>query len=192
MTKSERNVFLPELLLVVKRLLRRLPARRGGLGGAATATAAAASLGTLIKLIASATRGTLATGTGPTATGAAARIIAPAQELEVVHDDADLAALSPAALVLPGVQLQVALDEDRLALLAPLVDHLSLAAPGGAVHEKHFLAVLTAAGLVLSLAGGPELADGGLAGGQIAQLRVARQVSHQKNFVEAGHGSISG
>src|SRR5688500_8229733 len=105
MTKSERNVFLPELLLVVKRLLRRLPACRGGLGGAATATAAAAALGTLIKLIASATRGTLATGT--TATGTAARIFAPAQELEVVHDDADLAALSPAALVLPGLQLQV-------------------------------------------------------------------------------------
>src|SRR5688500_11954517 len=124
---SERNIFLAELFLVVERLVGRLAGHGRRLRGAA---AAGAALGALVVLVPPAARGALASTTA-SATTTAAAVIAPADELEILDDHADLAALAAAVLVFPGVELEVPLDEDRLALLAILVDDFARAAPGG-------------------------------------------------------------
>src|SRR5688572_33433978 len=89
-----------------------------------------------------------------------------ADELEVLDDHRQLAALALAHLVVPRVVLEAALDEERLALGAVLGDRLGLAAEGGAVDERRLLLVLARRGAVAAVAGEAELRDD----------RVARQV----------------
>ena len=79
--------------------------------------------------------------------------VAAADELEVLDDDGDLAALAAALLVFPLVVLQAALDEDGLALGEVLVDDLGLLPEGGAVDKRHLLLVLAALGLKPPVAG---------------------------------------
>src|SRR5205814_458562 len=120
-----------------------------------------------------------------TATSAA---ITTTDELEILHDDGDLGALSAALLVFPLVELEPALDEDRLALGHVLVDHLRLLSEGGDVDEGDLLAVLAGGGAVLAIGRKSELGDGRVGAGDVLELRVAREVAHEQHSVKAGHG----
>src|SRR5437773_640416 len=93
---------------------------------------------------------------------AAATFARAADELEVLHDDVKLAALSATLLVFPLIELEPPFDEDRLALVHVLVDDLGLLSEGVDLDEGDFLAVFTLCGAKLSVAGDAELGDGGL------------------------------
>src|SRR5262245_11535386 len=73
----------------------------------------------------------------------AAGAVAPADELEIIHVHAQLAALAASLFVFPLIVLEPAFDEDRLALGEVLVDDLGGATESRAIDEGDFLALLT-------------------------------------------------
>ena len=89
----------------------------------------------------------------------------------------ELGPLSAAVLVLPLVERETALDVHRVALVEVLGHDLGGPAPGGAVHEDHFLLVL-----VLVVHRQAELADGDVALG-LLNLDVAGEVADEDDSV---------
>src|SRR5205823_6600169 len=82
-----------------------------------------------------------------------------AEELELLDDHRELAALRAGLGVFPSVVLQPAFDEEGLALMAILVDNLGLLAEGGAVDEASLLLVLAGGGAVLAIRREAEIGD---------------------------------
>src|SRR5687767_12121724 len=195
--RSKRDVVVLELLFFGERrflcgrtllLGAAVLLRSALLGGRATARGGVLVVPATTSTSASAALVVSAATT--TAAAFTATAVAAADELEVLDHDGQLAALPAALLVLPGVELEPAFDEDRLALLEVLVDDLGLLPERGHVDKRDFFLVLAVGGSKLTVAGDAELDDGRLAR-QVFQLRVARQVSHQQDLVEAGHDALN-
>src|SRR5207237_429708 len=138
-------VFFKLLLFRERRLLRW--------GSGTTGTTLRGSLLRALVIAAfvaaAATSSTASTGTA----------VAAAEELEVLDDDRQLAALPAALLVFPTVELETSFDEKRTALLAVLVDHLGLSSERGAVDEGGFLAVFALRRFPLPIGRETELDD---------------------------------
>ena len=90
-------------------------------------------------------------------------------------------------LVFPLVEPEAAFDVERAALGHVLGDRLALFTPGLDIHENHFLAALARLHLELPVDRQRKLANR-RALGRHAQLGVAREIAHQEDFVERGHG----
>ena len=104
--------------------------------------------------------------------------------MKVLDDDAELRAVLACLAVLPLVQLEPAFDEYRPSLGQILVHHLGGSTPRLAVHERGFVAVLAFAGSISSVHREPNRGDGLIRRCEL-QLDIPREVSHQKDFVDA-------
>src|SRR5687768_10292802 len=108
------------------------------------------------------------------------------EKLELLQHHPHLAAFLLGVLVLPLIELQSTLHEKGPAFYAILGDRLALFAPGLDIDEDDFLAAFS--GLQFEL---PVNREAKLAYwrplGRHAQLGVAGEISHQKDFVERRH-----
>src|SRR5690606_28032334 len=130
--------------------------------------------GTLVGIAALVAAGGVAAATARRAAFAAA------EELEVLEDNLQLAALLAGGLVVPLVETETALDEEGASLGAVFADEFALFTPGFDIDEGGLLASLAALVLEGARDGEAELADGG-ALGRDADFGVAGQVADEKD-----------
>ncbi len=130
----------------------------------------------------------LSPATASTAVTTLAGGAAAVEELEVFDDDAHLGAFR-AVLGFPLIEFEAAFDEERVALLFVLGEDFGGFSEAGAIDEGGFLffdAVLAGPG---AIDGEAEVADSGLVR-HVLEFEVARDVAHQQDLVQIGHGML--
>src|SRR5262245_41653884 len=114
-------------------------------------------------------------------------LAAPTEELDGVGDHLDRLALG-AVLCLPLTPLEAPVDRDGTALAEVLGAVLALVAPDGDVEVVRLLGPLAGrAVLAPRVDGEPKAADCRSAR-RVSQLRVAREVAHEHDAIDVGHG----
>jgi len=113
-------------------------------------------------------------------------LFASADELEVLDNHAQFAAELAGRLVFPLVEAQTPLDQDALALHHPLGDGLGLFAEGVAIDEGDLLLLRAVLSGERAVHGKADLADR-RARRRDPGVRIAREVTHQDDFVVGGH-----
>lgn len=108
------------------------------------------------------------------------------EELERFHHDTESAALLAGLFVVPLIQAQTAFDQNRTALFQILSDDFGLFPEGIDINKRNFLFLLARFVAPRAIDRKADLGDSG-AFGSVAQLRVARQVPGEDDFVEAWH-----
>src|SRR5258708_32092451 len=166
MRRSERYVFVERF------------ARGRSLWSTARRRRAAFERGTAASLFAHSTRGTSLT---------AAAI---PKELERFQHGLHAAAFLFGVLVFPLVETQTAFDVERTAFGDVLRNDFALFAPCFDVNIRDLFLGLAAFGFILAVDGQAESADSGTRV-RHAQLMGAREIAHEEDFVEGGHGKTA-
>lgn len=115
-------------------------------------------------------------------------MLAVREQLKVFDDDVQLTTFFT-LLVLPRVEAKPALDEKWAALTAILVDDFASAGKTGEFDECSVFALLAGLCGVGAIYCETEVADL-VSGGEIFELGVAGEVTHQDDFIHVCHGSI--
>lgn len=106
-------------------------------------------------------------------------------EAKVLHRHPVLASLG-SILRSPGIEGKPALDKKWAALLQILIDIFRLPGKSPAIHKTGLFLLGTVLACPFPVHGDSEIDDSDLAWG-VRKLRVARQISHQQNFVKTAH-----
>ena len=123
-------------------------------------------------------------GCAATATAAAATT---AEQLHSLSDDSQFGVFL--AVLFPGVEFQSPLDQHRRTFAEVFAGDLRLTGPEGHVDEGRFFDPVAIGSLAAVVDRQPDFGHR-RAGRDVAQFRVAGDIAHENNTIEAGHNGV--